>query len=402
MEYYFDIVGLRYYALQADKWKSLFNDSGRLNPDYAGRELVLRHSPSDLTTYTIEALFEGRQWGNVCDFEKVAPRSMIELMPEHALRAVVTGGCREVHSLKVMVKSDVMIQNFARNDLEEYEQWYSSACDYPSMGITQDEAQLDRLVFSLEDLLGSGSWNHDILCNMIAMGNVDLSEEMNARRLKLLTLMDNSGDADIQRDGQHLFAAIVHKGSTEERLKWADHWTTGLDDTEERKLLRMEMQHTPVEELEALLRKFPHEVFGLWQVDPVRAIATLDYAHLPRRILRLFLSLFLSWRDKQGLDHLSLPQEKVPSISAFTAQQMAILCYYLMAEEKSWDSLSKRQIASVLEAISGISASNIYKRLGFQAHFSDPCVQKDLKFVAETIRDIFPRVYSLMLSEMEV
>lgn len=400
MEYYFDIVGLRYYALQADKWKSLFNDSGMLNPDYAGRELVLRHSSSDITTYTIEALSDGKQWGNVCDFEKVAPRSMIEAMPGHALHAVITGGCREVHSLKVRVKSDLSLRDFARDDLSEYEQWYSSACNYPSMAITQQEAELDRLVFILEDLLCRGSWSHDILCDMIAIGNVDLSEEMNARRLRLLTLMDNSDDVEIQRDRQHLFAAIVHKGSTEERLKWADHWTEGLDDSKERKLLRMEMQHATAGELETLLGKFPHEVFGLWQVDPVRAIATLDYAHLPRRILRLFLSLFLSWRDKQGLSHCPVP-EPVSVISSFTAQQTSILFYYLMAEEKSWDSLSKRQIASVLEVISGISAGNIYKRLGFQAHFSDPAVQKDLKFVAETIRDIFPRVYSLMLSEME-
>jgi hypothetical protein len=288
MEYLFDIVGLRYYALQADKWKSLFNADGTLRAAYVGQSLTLRHSPSDLTTYTIEALSDGQLWGNLCDFEKLVARSLLEGVESQALRAVITGGYAEVHSLKVSVRSDVMPQIVERNDLSAYEQWYASAKGYPSLELTQEEQQLDRLVFSLEEQLSRGSWNHQLLEDVLAIGAIDLSEEMNTRRLKLLTRMDNSGDAEIQLDRQRLFTATVHKGSREERRRWASHLLDDVSGTREMDLLRLQLRQASSDELEALLISFPRNVFALWQIDPVLAIATLDYAHLPRQNIAPF------------------------------------------------------------------------------------------------------------------
>jgi hypothetical protein len=402
MEYLFDIVGLRYYALQADKWKSLFNADGTLRAAYVGQSLTLRHSPSDLTTYTIEALSDGQLWGNLCDFEKLVARSLLEGVESQALRAVITGGYAEVHSLKVSVRSDVMPQIVERNDLSAYEQWYASAKGYPSLELTQEEQQLDRLVFSLEEQLSRGSWNHQLLEDVLAIGAIDLSEEMNTRRLKLLTRMDNSGDAEIQLDRQRLFTATVHKGSREERRRWASHLLDDVSGTREMDLLRLQLRQASSDELEALLISFPRNVFALWQIDPVLAIATLDYAHLPRRILRLFLSLFMAWTDRRtSLPAAAETMGQTLPVNAFTAQQLAILFYYQMHVEQTWDSVSKRQIASTIEAISGISSGNVYKRLNFQAHFNDPAMRRDLLYVANTVRDIFPTVSHRILNELK-
>ena len=364
MTIYMNIVGLRYYALRDDRWQDLFDESGCLKPALSGRELILRRATGAAVDDAVEALCGNGQWGNVADGQKLVAASWLEAYGQGQITTTIVGGDYAMHALLVRADLDAQSLSAVKKDFTKYEEWMRLAADFPVLMPTAGEQQLDRTLSSLE-------W--------------------------LLVQLDCAASPEARQDAHTLRCALVHMGSTESRLAWKTFWQQTAARSPQMATLRVLARHADTARLEPLLLAFPGEVFALMEADPVLAVARLHYARLPRAVLRKFVSLWMLWLDSvrpAGVEQPDRPDQ-------FTAQQTAILAYYLLDAQGTLSSASHQAVAALFALLSGYKERTIARKLDFQARFDSPRVQQDLHLVASKIRHLFPEVYAKIMREME-
>ncbi|SFG74587.1 hypothetical protein [Prevotella sp. KH2C16] len=398
MTIYMNIVGLRYYALRDDRWQELFDGRGSLKPALSGRELILRRAAGAAVDGAVEALCGTEQWGNVADDQKLVASSWLEAQGLGQITTTIVGGDYDMHALTVRAELDGLSLAATPKDFVKYEEWMRSASDLPTLMPTAAEQQLDRTLSSLEWLAGQGRWSHDAFAALLPLLSLDLSGDTALRLQRLLPQLDSDAPPETRHDAHALRCALVHLGSTESRLAWKAFWQQTAARSPQMDTLRCLARHADAARLEALLLAFPGEVFALMDADPVLAVARLHYARLPRAVLRKFVSLWLLWLDSVQPAGAG---EQPDRPDQFTAQQTAILAYYLLDAQRTLSSASHQAVAELFALLSGYRERTIVRKLDFQARFDSPRVQQDLHFVASKVRHLFPEVYAKIMREME-
>lgn len=397
MTIYMNIVGLRYYALRDDRWQDLFDESGCLKPALSGRELILRRATGAAVDDAVEALCGNEQWGNVADGQKLVAASWLEAYGQGQITTTIVGGDYAMHALLVRADLDAQSLSAVKKDFTKYEEWMRLAADFPVLMPTAGEQQLDRTLSSLEWLVGQGRWSHDQFGTLLSLLPLDLSGDTSLRLQRILVQLDCAASPEARQDAHTLRCALVHMGSTESRLAWKTFWQQTAARSPQMATLRVLARHADTARLEPLLLAFPGEVFALMEGDPVLAVARLHYARLPRAVLRKFVSLWMLWLDSvrpAGVEQPDRPDQ-------FTAQQTAILAYYLLDAQGTLSSASHQAVAALFALLSGYKERTIARKLDFQARFDSPRVQQDLHLVASKIRHLFPEVYAKIMREME-
>ena len=161
MTIYMNSVGLRYYALGGEKWQELFDEDGNLKPNLQGRKLVLRRAAGGAVDDAVEALCDSEQWGHVADGQKLVAVSWLAAREQQQATATVVGGDYAMHALIVRAELDAQSLSVAGRDLSGYEAWMRAAADFPVLLPVAAEQHLERLLSSLECLVGQGAWSHE-------------------------------------------------------------------------------------------------------------------------------------------------------------------------------------------------------------------------------------------------
>lgn len=396
MTIYMNIVGLRYYALGGKKWQELFDEHGNLKPNLQGRKLVLRRAAGGAVDDAVEALCDSEQWGHVADGQKLVAVSWLAAREQQQATATVVGGDYAMHALIVRAELDAQSLSVAGRDLSGYEAWMRAAADFPVLLPVAAEQHLERLLSSLECLVGQGAWSHEQFEQLLPLLAVDLSGDTDCRMQRLLAQMDEGGSAEAKSDAHALRCALVHRGSIDSRKAWKEFWVQEAARSPQADTLRILARRAELSRLESLLLAFPGEVFALMEADPVLAVARLHYARLPQGVLRKFISLWLLWLDSVQPAIAEQPDRP----DQFTAQQTAIMAYYLLDAQGTLSSASHQAVAALFALLSGYKERTIVRKFDFQARFDSPRVQQDLHFVASKIRHLFPEVYAKMMREM--
>lgn len=397
MTIYMNIVGLRYYALGDGKWQELFDGHGSLKPALSGRELILRRATGAAVDDAVEALCGNEQWGNVADGQKLVAASWLEAHGLGQITTTIVGGDYAMHALTVRAELDAQSLSVMRKDFTKYEEWMRSAADFPVLMPTAGEQQFDRTLSSLEWLTGQGRWSRDQFGGLLPLLPLDLSGDTALRLQRLLAQLDSAASPEARQDAHALRCALVHMGSTESRLAWKAFWQQTVGRSPQMATLRILARHADAARLESLLLAFPGEVFALMEADPVLAVARLHYARLPRAVLRKFVSLWMLWLD--SVQPARVEQSDRPD--QFTAQQTAIMAYYLLDAQHTLSGASHQAVAELFALLSGYKERTIVRKLDFQARFDSPRVRQDLHFVASKVRHLFPEVYAKIMREME-
>ena len=119
------------------------------------------------------------------------------------------------------------------------------------------------------------------------------------------------------------------------------------------------------------------------------------------------------------LDHISLlskeknkeentksatpPQEQDTSAvtKRFTNQQIVIFFYYLFNElGVNFENKTKSEWAELIASVSGYSKNNILEKLYFQSRIRDKGIVRDITFVSQVIKSMFPDIAQKMLNEI--
>ena len=170
----------------------------------------------------VEALCDSEQWGHVADGQKLVAVSWLAAREQQQATATVVGGDYAMHALIVRAELDAQSLSVAGRDLSGYEAWMRAAADFPVLLPVAAEQHLERLLSSLECLVGQGAWSHEQFEQLLPLLAVDLSGDTDCRMQRLLAQMDEGGSAEAKSDAHALRCALVHRGSIDSRKAWKE------------------------------------------------------------------------------------------------------------------------------------------------------------------------------------
>lgn len=282
--------------------------------------------------------------------------------------------------------------------IADYLKWNEDHEDLPLLPLTDEENLLQMEADWLEMALTAGrNWDEEMdshyvqFCQLLWL---NLSEEMRQQKFDILSKIGNSPHAEVRSHYNECYCAISHLGSNEMRKTYVD-WIDKQSKSADLQYLADSCSYLSQDALLQALETFPKHLYSIYLNKPEDAIARLYYLRLPAEVSRRWLTALLLQKYK-----VQLMRPNAEHQTRFTVSQVCMLCYYFFdKKDVDFTNSKKKDWIDFINKVTGYSKANIKDHLNFQANFSNPRVQQDLRFVADNIDTLFHDVAELIRNE---